>query len=117
VEDGAAEEELVLQGLLFLQTVNFVPSDGDAPVAFADRPDAPGLISAADVWTALQAWHAELNRCDADPQGWTRRHMQRVVRDFAKSHGVDRARSFAEKLVALGELARDDVAAALGSLD
>jgi hypothetical protein len=42
-------------------------------------------------------------------------YMQRLIRDFAANHGMADARSFADKLVASGELTAQDAASALES--
>jgi hypothetical protein len=57
LEDGTADEELVIQGLLFLQTVDLVAADRpgeDTPVR-VDEPEARFLVTAADVSRGLQS--------------------------------------------------------------
>lgn len=50
------------------------------------------------------AWLAEVDRYDADPQGWMRRYFQAMVRDFTNRHGQERGSRFALKLVRNGLL-------------
>ncbi|GAA3169685.1 hypothetical protein GCM10010531_23440 [Blastococcus jejuensis] len=120
LEDSTPDEELVIQGLLFLQAVDLVTADrrgepgADTPV-HVDDPEAPFLVTAADVSRGLQSWLEELSACDADPRAWMSRYMQRLIRDFAANHGFEDARSFADKLVASGELTAQDAARALES--
>jgi hypothetical protein len=118
-EDDVAEDELDIQGLLFLQTVNFVQATrpGGGPAVSDEVPDAQFWITDSDASRALEAWRAECARFDADPEGWMRRHLQGMVREFAKRHGEGPARSFADKLVASGDLAAEDVPQALAPRD
>ena len=117
LEDGTPDEELVMQGLLFLQTVDLVAADrpGEDTPVHVDDPEAPFLVTAADVSRGLQAWLEELSTFDADPSAWMSGYMQRLIRDFAANHGIEDARSFADKLVASGELTAQDAASALES--
>lgn len=111
LDDGLADEELVIQGLLFLQAIDLVPGD-DGPVHSED-PEAPFFVAAADIDSALEAWEAELRRYDEDPDSWMRGYFRRMLTDYAARHGIDAARTFGSKLVASGDLTAEDVVDAL----
>jgi hypothetical protein len=51
-------------------------------------------------------WLAEVERYEADPALWMRTYFQRLVRDFSASHGTQRGRAFAGKLVRDGHLSQ-----------
>ncbi|KQS65822.1 hypothetical protein [Modestobacter sp. Leaf380] len=112
LDDGLADEELVIQGLLFLQSIDLVPGDSDGPVHSGD-PKAPFFVATADIDPALGAWETELRRYDADPDAWMRGYFRRMLSGYAATHGVEAARTFGGKLVASGDLAAEDVTAAL----
>ncbi|MFI6678171.1 hypothetical protein [Kribbella sp. NPDC050470] len=106
-------EELVLQGLLYLQALDLgVDAPGDTP-RHRSGSASEYLVSDADMATALSRWLQELDVVDEDPAGWTVRHFQRMVSGFATRCGADRARSFGAKLVAAGHLTSADVLDAL----
>src|SRR4051812_24564260 len=78
LELNSAEEELVIQGLLFLRSASLARGgDRDGPVHSKD-PDASFFVSAADLGTALEAWEAELRRYDEDPGAWMRGYFWRM---------------------------------------
>jgi len=72
-----------------------------------------GVPAAVDVSVAHELWRRHVCEYQADPAAWDRNYYQRMVIDFAKRHGTERARAFGGKLVASGELRDADVAAAL----
>ena len=72
-----------------------------------------GLPAAEDVSVAHERWRRHVREYQADPDAWDRNYYQRMVIDFAKRYGTERAQAFGGKLVALGELRDADVAAAL----
>jgi hypothetical protein len=45
------------------------------------------------------AWLTELRRYEVDPDLWLHTYFQDMVRNFTKTHGLDRGRAFATKLV------------------
>lgn len=112
LDDGLADEELVIQGLLFLQSTDLVPGDSDGPV-HSEAPEAPFFVSPADIDAALGAWEAELRRYDEDPDAWMRGYFRRMLSDHAATHGVAAAGTFGGKLVATGHLTAEEVTAAL----
>lgn len=85
-----AMEELVLQGLLELQRLQF--QDGDAQTA-----------------SRFERWQAELHQYDEDPEAWNRGYFQRILVRFLDRHGVERTRSFGRRMVADGFLTDQDV--------
>ena len=112
LEQNLAKEELVIQGLLFLQAADLTPGAGDSPVHSGD-PDASYLVFSADIGTALESWEAELRRYDEDPDAWTRDRLRRAVTHHATWRGVDAARKLGGKLVARDLLTAQDVVRAL----
>lgn len=76
-------------------------------------PTPRHLVSDADMATALSRWLQELSVYDEDPDGWSVRRFQKMVRDLATRSGADRARSFGAKVVAAGHLTTADVVEAL----
>jgi hypothetical protein len=115
IEQDAWDEELVLQGLLYLQTVDLVKTDS-GPRHVSDSA-APFLAVDAEIGPALDEWIGELARFDADPELWMQRYFQRMLRSFAARHGRARAQSFGDKLVAHGDLTPDGVTEAVEGLD
>jgi len=115
LDRGFSGEELVLQGLLFLQAVDLGsdPNGGSNPLHL---PDGVGafLESVSDVAAALQRWLAEIEIFDRDPGGWERARLRRVIARFADTHGTERARAFGDKLVRRGDLTESDVCDVLG---
>ncbi|MEU8227452.1 hypothetical protein [Kribbella sp. NPDC048915] len=106
-------EELVLQALVYLHAMDLaVDGLGDAP-RHQSGSDSKYLVSEADMARALSRWLQELSVYDEDPDGWTVRHFQKMVRNLATRSGADRARSFGAKLVAAGHLTTADVLDAL----
>jgi len=106
-------EELVLQALIYLHAIDL-------------GVDAPGGHASTSVRIRLrvlgigrghgygaESMVSKLGVYDEDPAGWTVRHFQKMVRDFATRSGADRARSFGAKLVAAGHLTTADVLDAL----
>jgi hypothetical protein len=71
------------------------------------------MPAAGDVSVAHERWRRHVREYQADPDAWDRSYYQRMIIDFAKRHGTERARMFGRKLVASGELRDADVAAAL----
>jgi hypothetical protein len=70
----------------------------------------PGATSAQLVESRV-TWLSEIERFEADPGGWMRSYFQRMVREFAEAHGVDRGRVLAAKLVRGGQLRPADIPA------
>jgi hypothetical protein len=68
---------------------------------------------AEDVSLAHERWRRHVHEYQADPNAWDRNYYRRMITDFAKSHGTERARAFGSKLVAAGALQDADVAVAL----
>lgn len=95
IDADSFEEELVLQGLLELQSLRF------------DDRDAETMRS------RLQRWRAELEVHDRDPDAWNRRYFQRLLLRFRETHSVERTRSFGRRLVRDGVLSDRDVEEAL----
>jgi hypothetical protein len=64
LDRGTHEEELVLQGILYLQTVDTAPSarPEDGGVVHAGDPDPAFYGSTTDISAALQSWQEELAR-------------------------------------------------------
>lgn len=94
IEAGLWEEELVLQGLLRLNTL---------PV-----------LGEADVRESLERWTADLAEYDENPQAWDRAYFLRMLREFTQSRGADAGARFAGKLVSDGLLTSLDVREVLG---
>ncbi len=69
--------------------------------------------AAEDVSVAHERWRRDARGYQADPDAWDRGYYRRMIIDFAKRHGTERAMAFGRKLVASGELRDADVAAAL----
>jgi hypothetical protein len=115
IDADAWDEELVLQGLLYLQTVDLVKADG-GPVHVRDA-DAAFLVPDAEIAPAMEEWLAELARFDDDPELWMRRYFQRGVREYAAQFGRAAGQSFGDKLVAHGDLTPDAVTEALDGSD
>ncbi|GAA2012465.1 hypothetical protein JL107_06310 [Nakamurella flavida] len=114
LEDGQADEELVIQGLLYLQALTLVPVPGRDQLAHSRVPGAPSFDSLAEVGVALTKWEAQLREYDADPDAWMRGYFRRMISDHAGWRGGDAARRFARKLVRAGHLTTEDVEQALG---
>lgn len=95
LDASSPEEELVLQGLLELQSLQF-----------GDR-DAGSMRS------RLRRWQAELETYDRDPDAWNRRYFQRLLIRFRERHGLERSRGFGRRLVGHGVLSDRDVEEAL----
>ncbi|MGB6455219.1 MAG: hypothetical protein WBH47_12120 [Streptosporangiaceae bacterium] len=72
-----------------------------------------GVPAAEDVSVAHERWRRHVREYQADPDTWDRSYYQRMIIDFAKRHGAERARALGRKLVGSGELRDADVAAAL----
>jgi hypothetical protein len=72
-----------------------------------------GVREAGHVALAFERWRRHVRDYGADPDAWDRSYYQRMIIDFAKRHGTERARAFGARLVASGELRDADVAAAL----
>jgi hypothetical protein len=72
-----------------------------------------GVPAAEDVLVAHERWRRHVRQYQADPDAWDRSYYLRMIIDFGKRHGTERARAFARKLVESGELRDADVAAAL----
>lgn len=72
-----------------------------------------GVPAAEDVSVAHERWRRHVREYQADPDAWDRNYYQRMITDFAKRHGTERAKAFGAKLVASGELRDADLAAAL----
>lgn len=72
-----------------------------------------GVPAAEDVSVAHERWRRHVREYQADPGTWDRNYYQRMIIDFAKRYGTERARAFGGKLVASGELRDSDVATAL----
>ncbi len=114
LDQCAADEELVIQGLLALQACTLVRGEDDRPV-HAQDPDAPFSHSMAELAADLTAWEAQLGEYDRDPDAWMRAHFRQMVSRFATGQGVDAARQFGRQLVDDGHLTADDVEDALGA--
>lgn len=69
--------------------------------------------AAEDVSVAHERWRQHLREYQADPAARDRNYYQRMIIDFAKRHGTERARALGGKLVASRELRDADVASAL----
>ena len=96
-------EELVIQGLLFLQHQRFsIASDEDG---------------AAHISKVLDLWRVELTRFDDDPDGWERARLRRILTGFLESHGIEAARAFGRRMVKAGILREPDVDEALAVRD
>ena len=87
-----SETPLVTRGLLTLHSLTRAP---------AQRRE--------EIGEHRNAWLAEVDRYEADPQGWMRRFFQAMVRDFTNRHGHDRGAQFALKLLRNGLLDPADV--------
>ena len=73
----------------------------------SDTEDAATLVRGND------AWRQDMREYQADPEAWDRGYYQRMIFEFAKKHGPERARRFGARLVHAGELRSSDVDAAL----
>lgn len=98
-QDPGDIEELVIQGLLTLQS--FINSDLSHDELMAE------------VAGDLTRWRNELQRYDADPDAWMCEYFTTMLSSFAGRHGVDSARAFGAKMVRDGWLTERDVEAAL----
>ena len=96
---SANAEEPVLQGLLGLQALRF--SKGP-----------PEHVRARMV-NGLARWQRANDRFDADPSGSERSRLRETVIGFRDRFGVERAETFAWKLVRAGALEPEDVDSAL----
>lgn len=72
-----------------------------------------GTEDAAAHRLAREAWRHHVWEYNADPESWDRNYCQRMLIEFAEEHGIDRARSFGEKLFRRGEMRQADVISAL----
>ena len=55
------------------------------------------------------AWLAEVERYEADREGWMRRYFLDMVGAHTTNHGVEKGRAFATKLVRAGNLHERDL--------
>lgn len=62
-----------------------------------------------DLASSRARWLAEVERYESGPALWTRTYLQRMARDFAATHGTERGRAFAAKLVRGGQLSQLDL--------
>ena len=72
-----------------------------------------GTQDAEALVLAHEARRQHVREYEADPGGWDRRYYQRMIAEFAKNHGDERARHLGARLVDSGELRPCDVDAAL----
>jgi hypothetical protein len=76
----------------------------------------PGRIylrSDADIADELRIWQLDAGLFDSDPAAWERRKWLRIIGAERDARGVEVARRYADRAVALGHLDEDDAAQAL----
>jgi len=64
-----------------------------------------------DLIQARIAWRAEVERYQDDPSAWIRHYFEDMIRDFIESHGPEKGKAFAKKLVRAGYLRERDLPA------
>lgn len=115
LEHAFSGEELILQGLVYLEAVDLGPNPDDGrPHHCGDLP-GPHYLSMTQVAVSLERWLAELVVYDQDPDGWDRAWLRGVVSAFTARCGPDRGRAFATKLVKRDHLIEADIERAVGN--